>query len=84
MENIRYVIFHRLTKNNVNEMYHTVYDNISSYLLNDIDNNTMVLVKRQTTQLDMNGRNLEKKIGLIYNDPLQKRSMYFGKGELII
>jgi hypothetical protein len=84
MENIRYHIFHRLTKNKVNKMYLSIYNNISQDLLNDVNNSVFVPVKGQTTQLDMNGRNLEKKIGLIYIDPLQKRSMFFGIGELII
>jgi hypothetical protein len=84
MENIRYHIFHRLTKNKVNKMYLSIYNNISQDLLNDVNNNIFDTVKGQTTQLDMNGRNLEKKIGLIYIDPLQKRSMFFGIGELII
>jgi hypothetical protein len=84
MENMRYDIFHRLTKNKVNEMYLTIYNNISQDLLNDVNNNIFDTVKGQTTQLDMYGLNLEKKIGLIYNDPSQKRSMFFGKGELII
>lgn len=84
MENKGYDIFHRLTKNKINKMYLTIYNEVSKNLLNDINNEIFVLINEQTSKLDMDGRNLEKKIGLIYVDPLQNRSMFFGKGELII
>lgn len=84
MENIRYKIFYKLTKNKRNEMFYMVNNNISSTLIDEIDTETFTPVKKQTNVLNMDYRTLIKKLGLINIEMEQDRSMFYGKGKLVI
>lgn len=84
MENVRYKIFYKLTKNKRNEMFYIVNNNISSTLIDEIDIETFTPVKKQTNVLDMDHRTLIKKLGFINIDMEQDKSMFYGKGKLVI
>jgi hypothetical protein len=84
MENVRYKIFYKLTKNKRNEMFRIVNDNVSNILIDEIDIETFTHVKKQTNVLDMDHRTLIKKLGFINIEMEQDRSMFYGKGKLVI
>lgn len=84
MENVRYKIFYKLTKNKRNEMFYIVNNNISSTLIDEIDIEIFTPVKKQTNVLNMDHRTLIKKLGFINVEMEQDRSMFYGKGKLVI
>lgn len=84
MENVRYKIFYKLTKNKRNKMFRIVNDNVSNTLIDEIDIETFTPVKKQTNVLDMDHRTLIKKLGFINVEMEQDRSMFYGKGKLVI
>jgi len=60
------------------------FDYDISFDTNIIDNLTSIRVAAQTNVLDMDHRTLIKKLGFINIEMEQDRSMFYGKGKLII
>ena len=65
-------------------MFRIVNDNVSNILIDEIDIETFTPVKKQTNVLDMDHRTLIKKLGFINIEMEQDRSMFYGKGKLVI